>query len=176
MVLKLRPEASGAIHMVRDLLVLSIFYRPGRFNPELQRFLSISQRQCVGVISLHRFSRRTFKTFISHLPRRDHSTALLGNAFRTAREKSCFRPISQLMQSLLEHDALRTTKARLGYRRTRGNETSECLGYLRVVMSGRPSSATQPKVEHRSGDDATLLMTIDSDETMPPRSYCPSGT
>ncbi len=42
-----------------DVLVFAVFHRLGRFNPELQKFLDISNKQCLGIINLRKLGRRT---------------------------------------------------------------------------------------------------------------------
>jgi len=54
------------MHMVHkagnDLLVLAIFFRPGRYNHQLQKFMNIGARQCKGFMNLRALTRFQFRT------------------------------------------------------------------------------------------------------------------
>lgn len=53
------------VHLVHaagsKLLVLGVFFRPGRFNPELQKYLNICKNRCIGNMDLRRLVRKSLK-------------------------------------------------------------------------------------------------------------------
>lgn len=56
------PLELHIVHTSKDkFLVLALFFRPGRFNPELQKLLDISKHRCSGPLNLQSLAKKSFK-------------------------------------------------------------------------------------------------------------------